>query len=52
MKKVRELAAEFEKKNGSIVCRELKGIDTGKVAEKLWMAVSRMAFVFWENIVR
>ena len=30
-KKVRELAAEFEKKNGSIVCRELKGIDTGKV---------------------
>ena len=31
MKKVRELAAEFEKKNGSIVCRELIGIDTGKV---------------------
>ena len=31
MKKVRELAAEFEKKNGSIVCRELKGIDTGNV---------------------
>lgn len=31
MKKVRELAAEFEKKNGYIVCRELKGIDTGKV---------------------
>ena len=31
MKKVRELAAEFEKKNGSIVCRELKGIYTGKV---------------------
>ena len=31
MKKVRELAAEFEQKNGSIVCRELKGIDTGKV---------------------
>ena len=31
MKKVRELAAEFEKKNGSIVCRELKGNDTGKV---------------------
>ena len=31
MKKVRELAAEFEKKNRSIVCRELKGIDTGKV---------------------
>ena len=31
MKKVRELAAEFEKKNGSIVWRELKGIDTGKV---------------------
>ena len=31
MKKVRDLAAEFEKKNGSIVCRELKGIDTGKV---------------------
>lgn len=31
MKKVRELAAEFEKKNVSIVCRELKGIDTGKV---------------------
>ena len=31
MQKVRELAAAFEKKNGSIVCRELKGIDTGKV---------------------
>ena len=31
MKKVRELAADFEIKNGSIVCRELKGIDTGKV---------------------
>ena len=31
MKKVRDLAAEFEKKNGSSVCRELKGIDTGKV---------------------
>lgn len=31
MKKVRELAAEFEQKNGSIVCRELKGNDTGKV---------------------
>ena len=31
MEKVRELAAEFEKKNGSIVCRELKGIDTVKV---------------------
>lgn len=31
MKKVRELAAKFEKKNGSIVCRELKGIDSGKV---------------------
>ena len=31
MKKVRELAAEFEKKNGAMVCRELKGIDTGKV---------------------
>ena len=31
MKKVRELAAEFEKKNGTIVCREQKGIDTGKV---------------------
>ena len=31
MKKVRDLAAEFEQKNGSIICRELKGIDTGKV---------------------
>ena len=34
MKKVRELAAEFEQKNGSIVCRELKGIDTGKVLRR------------------
>lgn len=31
MKKVRDLAAAFEQKNGSIICRELKGIDTGKV---------------------
>ena len=31
MGKVRELAAKFKEKNGSIVCRELKGIDTGKV---------------------
>lgn len=49
MKKVRELAAEFEKKNGSIVCRELKGIDTGKVFAAV-TAVSRMVFAFWENI--
>lgn len=31
MRKVRELAAAFEEKNGSIICRELKGLDTGKV---------------------
>ena len=49
MKKVRELAAEFEKKNGSIVCRELKGIDTGKYCAAV-TAVSRMVFAFWENI--
>ena len=31
MRLVRELAAKFKDKNGSIVCRELKGVDTGKV---------------------
>ncbi len=31
MKLVRELAKEFREKNQSIVCRELKGVDTGKV---------------------
>lgn len=31
MRLVRELAAKFRDKNGSIVCRELKGVDTGKV---------------------
>ena len=30
-KKVRELNDIFRKKNGSTICRELKGIDTGKV---------------------
>lgn len=28
MKQVRELAAEFKEKNQSIVCRELKGVET------------------------
>lgn len=28
---VRELAGAFEEKNHSLVCRELKGVDTGKV---------------------
>lgn len=31
MRLVRELAEKFRDKNGSIVCRELKGVDTGKV---------------------
>lgn len=31
MKMVRELAKEFQEKNQSIVCRELKGVDTGVV---------------------
>ena len=30
-KKVRELNDSFRKKNGSTICRELKGMDTGKV---------------------
>ena len=28
---VRELAAEFEQKNKSLICREIKGVDTGTV---------------------
>lgn len=28
---VRKLATEFQDKNGSVICRELKGIETGKV---------------------
>ncbi len=28
---VRELAKEFQEQNQSIICRELKGVDTGKV---------------------
>lgn len=31
MGSVRKLANEFREKNGSIVCRELKGVDTGVV---------------------
>ena len=27
----REILKRFEEKNGTIICRELKGIDTGKV---------------------
>lgn len=30
-KKVRELNEKFRSKNGSTICRELKGMDTGKV---------------------
>lgn len=30
-RKVRELNARFREKNGSTICRELKGMDTGKV---------------------
>lgn len=30
-KMVRELAKEFEEKNQSLICRELKGVDSGKV---------------------
>lgn len=30
-KKVRELNDSFRKQNGSTICRELKGMDTGKV---------------------
>lgn len=29
--KIRELNAQFREKNGSTICRELKGMDTGKV---------------------
>lgn len=29
--KVRELNAKFREKNGSTICRDLKGMDTGKV---------------------
>lgn len=49
MRLVRELAAKFKDKNGSIVCRELKGVDTGKCCEAV-MAVSRMVFGFLGNI--
>ena len=28
---MQKLTEEFVKKNGSIVCREIKGVDTGKV---------------------
>ena len=30
-KRVRELNAMFREKNGSTICREIKGLDTGKV---------------------
>lgn len=30
-KLVRDLAKEFEEKNQSLICRELKGVETGKV---------------------
>ncbi len=28
-KLIREMTEEFEKKNGSVICRDLKGVDTG-----------------------
>ena len=30
-KKVREYAAKFKEQNGSYLCKELKGVETGKV---------------------
>lgn len=30
-KKIREYVARFKEKNGSYICRELKGVETGKV---------------------
>lgn len=30
-KKIREFVQEFKEKNGSYICRELKGVETGKV---------------------
>lgn len=30
-KKIKELNAQFRQKNGSTICRDIKGIDTGKV---------------------
>lgn len=30
-KKIREYVAKFKEKNGSYICRELKGVETGKV---------------------
>ena len=30
-KKIREFVQKFKEKNGSYICRELKGVDTGKV---------------------
>ena len=51
MKKVRELAAEFEKKNGSIVCRELKGIDTGKVLRSCDGCIEDGIRILGENLL-
>ena len=31
MKRIKALGKEFEEKNGSLICRELKGVDTGRV---------------------
>lgn len=31
--KIRELNAKFREKNGSTICRDLKGMDTGKVLQ-------------------
>ena len=30
-KDMKELTEKFQKKNGSVICREIKGVDTGKV---------------------
>ena len=28
---MKELTEKFQKKNGSVICHEIKGVDTGKV---------------------
>ena len=49
-KKVRELNDIFRKKNGSTICRELKGMDTGKVLRSCPGCIEAAAKILSEKL--
>lgn len=47
--KIRKLNDTFRKKNGSTICRELKGIDTGKVLHSCQECIADAAAILSEE---